>query len=436
MNARWGPAVGACIAVVLALPPPAVAGTQSTVRVSERATGHDANQNSSWSSVSADGRFVAFSSYASNLVAHDTNETSDIFVRDLVTGSVRRVSVASDGTQADSASFHPSISADGDVIAFQSSATNLVAGDTEAHADVFVHVVSTGQTLRVSVGRHGGGANDDSVEPAISGNGRVVTFGSVATNLVSEPVNATGLCCDIFVRDLTTGRTSLAAPMLDGTGSSDSFAPVLSYSGRDVAFGSWGCSMVRHMPCEDESNVFERDMVTGRMRLVTRSFDGRVAYGCGANPAISADGTLIAFTSDGGNVVAGDTNSANDVFVRNLATGVTTRVSVTSKGAQTNGALGRVTMSGDGRFIVFQSDSWNIVAGDSNLVSDVFVHDMRTGKTTRSSVSSSGAQADGFSANAAISADGSLIAFESDATNLVANDSNRTTDIFGRLMVR
>jgi len=423
------------IALAIATPTTALASKATTIRVSQSRSGGNPNGNSSWPSISSNGRFVAFSSYASNLVAHDTNATSDVFVRDVLNGTTTRVSVASSGAQADGASFTPSISADGNAVAFQSFATNLVPGDTEGHADIFVHYRSTGKTIRVSVARGGGGANDDSLQPAISADASTVAFSSVATNLVAQPVNATGLCCDIFVRNLVTRVTTLADRMLDGTGSADSFSPTLSATGRFVAFGSWGCSLVKGIPCLDESNVFVWDVSARKMTLVTRATTGGVADGCGANPAISADGTLVAFTSDGGNLIPNDTNSANDVFLRNLTTGQTRRVSVTSKGAQTNGALGRVTMSSDGRLIAFQSDAWNIVPNDSNLVSDIFAHDMQTGKTTRVSVSSSGAQADAFSANAAISGDGTSIVFESDADNLVPADTNFTTDIFLHALV-
>jgi len=134
--------------------------------------------------------------------------------------------------------------------------------------------------------------------------------------------------------------------------------------------------------------------------------------------------------SDGGDLVSSDTNSAYDVFERNLATKHTGRVSVTSHGAQINGANGRVTMSSDGRYVAFQSDAWNIVPGDSNLVSDIFLRDNQTTKTIRVSIASNGAQADAFSATAAISRDGSLIAIETDADKLAPTDTNLTTDIY------
>jgi Tol biopolymer transport system component len=292
--------------------------------------------------------------------------------------------------------------------------------------------MSTGQTIRVSQRPSGTGANRDSIEPSISADGKVVAFSSLAHNLVPQKVDATGLCCDIFVSKLATGHISLGDPMRSGGGASDSFLPVLSANGRYLAFGSWGCGIATHIECLDESNVYELDRKTGTMSLVSRAYSGTVGFGCGANPAISADGTKVAFISDGDNLVRHDTNGAYDVFLRDMTTGITERVSVTSKGAQTNGGLGRVTMSGDGRYVVFGSDAWNIVSGDENGVSDIFVHDDRTGKTFRASVSSAGVEANGYSADATISADGRLVVFESDASNLAGKDKNLTTDIYGR----
>jgi Tol biopolymer transport system component len=423
---------GGC-ALFVSVASPAAAAQRLTFRVSEASGSGDPVANSSWPSVSSDGRYIAFSSWASNLVAGDTNDASDIFVRDVQTGTTTRVSVSSNGTQANGSSFTPSIAADGDAVAFRSDATNLVSGDTEGHTDIFVHVISTGVTTRVSQTTTGVGANDDSSEPAISGDGKFVAFSSIATNLVSASVNASGICCDIFVHTMANGRNRLGDPMMGGGGASDSFLPVLSATGRYLAFASWGCNIAPDVECLDESNVYERDMQSGTMTLVTRAYSGSVGLGCGANPAISADGTKVAFISDGANLVPGDTNGAYDVFERDLTTGITTRVSVTSQGHQTNGGLGRVTMSADGRLVVFQSDAWNLVPNDDNQVQDIFIHDLRSGKTRRVSVSSAGTEADAYSADAAISADGRTVAFESDADDLIASDQNGTTDIFARV---
>ena len=254
--------VVAICAAGASLAPAAWAAQGTTVRVSVAAGGGDTSANSNWPSVSADGRYVAFSSWADNLVPNDANGESDVFVRDLQTGTTRLASVASDGTQANGASFTPSISADGDVVAFRSDATNLVANDTEGQTDVFVHTMSTGRTIRVSQKPSGLGANRDSIEPAISANGKVVAFSSLAHNLVPQPVDATGLCCDIFVSHLATGHITLGDPMLTGGGASDSFLPVLSATGRYLAFGSWGCGIAKDIECLDESNVYELDLKT------------------------------------------------------------------------------------------------------------------------------------------------------------------------------
>jgi Tol biopolymer transport system component len=217
---------------------PASASSGTTVRASEARGGQDATRNSSWPSVSDDGRFVAFSSWASNLVPHDLKDSSDIFIRDLLTSTTTRVSVDSNGSEANGSSFTPSISADGNVVAFRSDATNLVASDTEGHTDVFVHTISTGSTVRASQRPSEVGADRDSSEPAISANGHVVAFSSQARNLVGVRVNVTGLCCDIYVHNLATGHNRLGDPMQNGHGASDSFGPVLSATGRYLAFGS------------------------------------------------------------------------------------------------------------------------------------------------------------------------------------------------------
>ena len=426
--------VASIVVVAVFAASPAFAAHGSNVRVTVAADGGDPDSSANWPSVSADGRYVAFSSWADNLVPNDLNNSSDVFVRDLVTGTTRLVSVASDGTQANDSSFTPSISGDGDVIAFQSYASNLVPNDTEGHVDVFVHVMSTGETMRISQRRSGVGANDDSREPAISANGKVVSFSSVASNLVAANVNTTGLCCDIFVHTIATGANQLGDPMLDGDGASDSFLSVLSSTGRYVAFLSWGCFLVTNIPCLDESNVYELDMKTGEMQLVSRSYSGKVGFGCGANPAISADGSVVAFISDGDNIVRHDTNGAYDVFVRDMTAGVTQRASVTSKEQQTNGGLGRIGISGDGTLVTFQSDAWNIVPDDGNTWQDIFLRDVARGKTYRVSLSAAGGDTNAYSANAAISADGSTVVFESDASNVVKPDRNFSTDIFARLL--
>jgi Tol biopolymer transport system component len=172
--------------------------TGRTTRVSVSSRERQANAGSQQASISADGRYVAFVSFASNLVAGDTNGTWDVFMRDTAKGKTTRVSVSSGGQQGNDQSGTPSISADGRYVAFYSYASNLVAGDTNGKADVFVRDTVTGRTTRVSVSSRERQGNGYSYEPSISTDGRYVAFYSLASNLVAGDTNTAG---DIFVRD-------------------------------------------------------------------------------------------------------------------------------------------------------------------------------------------------------------------------------------------
>src|SRR5439155_952149 len=291
------------------------AGAQTTVRVSVASDGTEGNDVSLGSALSADGRFVAFDSAATDLVAGDTNGVSDVFVHDRQTGTTERVSVASVGRSEersrghDTIAFRPPLPADGRVAAFVGFANNLVASDTNGPTHVVVPDRQTGTTERVSVASGGG---------------------------------------------------------TQGNGESSGF----------FAF-----------------------------------------------PALSADGRFVAFQSDATNLVAGDTNGTTDVFVHDRQTATTERVSV-------NGFSAGPALSADGRFVAFHSTGSNLVAGDTNGATDVFVHDRQTGTTERVSGASDGTQGNDASAGPALSADGGLVAFHSSATNLVAGDANGAYDVF------
>src|SRR6266446_1314542 len=245
------------------------AGAQTTERVSVTSGGTEGNGASLGSALSADGRFVAFDSAATDLVAGDTNGVSDVFVHDRQTGATERVSVASGGAQGNASSgligfaFPPALSADGRFVAFVSYATNLVPGDTNGATDVFVHDRQTGMTERVSVASDGTQANNASSYPALSADGRFVAFQSDATNLVAGDTNG---ATDVFVHDRQTGTTERVSVASGGT----------------------------------QGNGFS------------------------AGPALSADGRFVAFHDTATNLVAGDTNGASDVFVHELTVSTTT----------------------------------------------------------------------------------------------------------------
>ena len=418
---------------------PAPAG--ATTRVSVGAGGTQAHGHSALTVISANGRYVAFSSGASNLVAGDTNGVEDVFVRDRVSGVTTRVSVATDGTQANGGtggSSAPAISADGRYVAFFSYASNLVAGDTIGVGDVFVHDRVTGATTRVSIATDGAQANSDSVTsgdnetPSISADGRYVAFHSWASNLVAGDTN---FAPDTFVRDRVTGTTTRVSVATGGSqANGGSYQPAISTDGRYVVFYSAASNLVAG-DTNGTSDVFVRDRVSGATTRASVATGGSQANGFSGRVAISADGRYVAFFSDATNLVAGDTNGRVDAFVRDRVAGTTARVSIATGGAQANNSVQAVypaAISADGRYVAFGSWASNMVAGDTNGKQDVFVRDRVAGTTTRVSVATSGAQANSDSFVGTISGNGRYVAFWSQSSNLVDGDTNGKQDVFVR----
>jgi Tol biopolymer transport system component len=346
------------------------AGTSE--RVSVGPGGVEANSNSFGSAITADGRFVAFESRAENPVAGDTNGEFDVFVRDRQGGVTERVSVLPGGGQPDGGSFAPAISADGRFVAFLSRATNLVAGDTNGEVDVFVHDRQTGATKRVSVGPGGAQADGQSLPPAISADGLFVAFDSPATNLVADDTNSAD---DVFVHDLgsgTTRRVSVGPGGVQGTDHSND--PALAPLGRFVTFTSSAVNLVTKDTNRGRPDVFVHDLRTGVTRLVSRRTGGVQGNEFSSEPVISGRGRFVAFTSYASNLVPGDTNEQGDIFVRDRPNGTTVRVNLGPGGAQAQGAnSGQPAISADGRVVAFWSEAANLVPGDTNGMGDVFV---------------------------------------------------------------
>jgi Tol biopolymer transport system component len=409
---------------------------QSTTRVSVDSSGLQSNGTSGDPAVaiSADGRFSVFNSAASNLVAGDTNLVRDVFVHDLLTGATERVNVDSTGAQANGdTQIDASISGDGRYVAFDSLATNLVPGDTNGVQDVFVRDRLLGTTTRVSVGAGGVQGNAFSQWASISSDGRYVAFASAATNLVTGDTNSS---TDVFVRDLVAGTTVRASVTSAGAQvSGNSTWPRISLDGRCVAFRNVSAGLVAG-DTNGVQDVFVRDLIAGtteRASVDSGGVQGNAASAFDGGIALSGDGRYVAFESGASNLVAGDTNAAVDVFLRDRQVGTTERVSVGAGAAQGNSVSRLPSISYDGRFVAFYSLASNLVASDFNSSGDVFVRDRASpGTTTLASLTTGGAQGGAQSATPAISASGRFVAFSSLAGNLVAGDNNGVQDVFVR----
>jgi Tol biopolymer transport system component len=311
--------------------------------------------------------------------------------------------------------------------AFRSSADNLVTGDTNARSDVFVRDLVLGTTLRASTRTTGAESNGNSSQAALSDDGRFVAFASDATDLVT---GATTVIKRVYLKDLSTGAVELvsgAAPGVQADGMCT--YPCLSSDARLVAFSSNATNLVA-----GDSNAkfdsFVRDRLTGTLERVSTASNGAQSDGDAHDPALSGDGRYVVFWSLASNLVAGDTNNAADVFLKDRVSGATTRISRGWNGAQAAGGSGTPAITRDGRYIAFSSDATNIVQGDVNGQSDLFVFDRALGTAELASRSSAGVQADQVSGWPSLSDDARSVAFESFATNLVPADGNASGDIF------
>ncbi|MET0918007.1 MAG: hypothetical protein ABWY07_06230 [Burkholderiales bacterium] len=396
-------------------------------RVSSAADGVQANDTSFNPAISGDGRFVAFGSLASNLVLELPNVVQDIFVKDLQTGAIVRASTSANGVQGNDTSVDPSITADGRLVAFASGATNLVPNDLNFVADVFVKDLTTGAIVRASTSASGVEANNSSSDAAISAGARFVAFGSLASNLT---VGDRNVASDIYVKDLLTGALVIASSDSSGISSvGGSAQPSISGDGQLVAFSSRAFDLVPGFNGA-VPGILLKDLSSGTVALASTAADGRQANDSSFEPSLSTDGHFLAFGSLASNLVLGDTNAASDIFVKDLQTGAIVRASTAADGTEANNASDLSQISPDGHFVVFRSFASNLVPDDTNAAADTFVKDLVTGAIARVSVGANGQQANDNSFGAAISADAGVVAFLSSASNLLPLENNVVPDVF------
>ena len=379
--------------------------------------------------VSDDGRYLVYTSSASNLVpGADTNgSATDVYWYDRVTGQTVRVSQADDGTQGDKASSAPSISGDGTIVAFQSDADNLVPGDTNGKTDVFIASPISNQVALLSQTIDGVEGNGNSYDIVVSRDFQWAVFVTDATNLFNDQQPNFS---DVVLEDLLTGAfTVVSADATGHQGAGNATAQSISDDGRYVTFLSDAPDLLPG-GVAGQTDVYVKDMVTGDLTRVSSGVGGATADGPSSDPSISGDGSKIVFASEADNLIDGDTNGVSDVFVADRASGVIRRVSQTPAGDGGNSVSETPSISQDGRYVAFASFSSNLVDNDTNQHEDVFLADLQAGTITLISAAPDDTGADGASTFATISGSGRVVAFTSQASNLSADDVNQFGDVF------
>jgi Tol biopolymer transport system component len=343
--------------------------TGTTTRLSVAADGSPADGSSGSPQISGDGRYITFISFATNLVAgpQRTEIGYDVYLLDRLNGTLDRISESPDGRPGNGDNYNPTISADGRYVAFQSYATNLVPG--VPGGNVLIYDRTTGQLSPVSVAADGTTKESGGFSPSISENGRYVAFVAFTDALVPGDTNGVG---DVYVRDRTAGTTTRASVADDGSQiPGDSRGGEVSNNGR-VIFWSDDTTVVPGDE-NGASDTFVRDLAAGTTTLVTTSSDGTQGDGYSVGTDITPNGRYVLFYSSATNLIEGDSNAADDVFRKDLQTGTTTLVSRRSNGAQGNNASVNGNITPNGKIVVYGSDATNLAPGDTNGLTDVYI---------------------------------------------------------------
>lgn len=384
--------------------------------------------------MSGDGRYVVFWSEATNLVPDDTNGSPDVFVHDRETAETVRANVTAAGEQVNGAAYAPSISGNGRYVVFYSFANNLVPNDTNGRTDVLRKDLVTGDIELVSIGADGSGANGSSIlsgqAPAISDDGRYVVYASLATNVVPGTPGLTR-ANHIFLRDMQAGTNHLISQASDGTPATEtSQTPVISGDGRVVAFESR--TAYEAIDTNGVMDIYAREWQKGTTRLVSVDNEGQAAAGGAWRPRANHDGSVISFDSSSPDLVPRDQGGISpDVFVRDMNAQRTEKVSVSDTAAPPDDVAFRSSISADGRFVSYWSSATNFVSGKTTSYGDVFVRDRLLGLSELVSLGPNGL-GNGTSQLPGLSGDATAVSFMSSADNLVAGDSNAATDVFAR----
>jgi uncharacterized repeat protein (TIGR01451 family) len=393
------------------------------------ATGVASNGEGLVASVSADGTMVAYFATATNLHPADVEPGPDVYVKSVRTGEVILASRASSGAKGNGESRLPAISADGTRVAFISEATNLHPAGVPG---VYVKDLRTGAVELASATAAGVPANAGADRVVLSADGRRVAFSTPATNLHPKDTVAD---FDVYVKDLDDGRLLLASLSASGekrTGLFGSLAPSLSDDGTRVAFHSDAAGL-HPADTDDTGDVFVRDLQTGQLMLVSTNDLGAKGNAQSTGPSLSGSGAKVAFVSYATNFDPAVTvNGLAALYVKDLATGDLSLASRNAAGDLIHGGLSAPSMSADATRIAFSASSTNAHPADADAVSDVFVKDLATGHVFLASTSTAGVKGNGESYPAVLSSDGSTVAFRSNATNLHPADTDSASDVYAK----
>jgi Tol biopolymer transport system component len=411
----------------------ALANPGDTIRVSVSSSGAEGDDEVDvgyWNNMSADGRFFVFSSYATNMVAGDTNGNQDVFVHDRLTGTTVRASVDADGAEHAGASYcnAPTISNDGRFVVFDTDGGwASIPGDDNFLPDVYLKDLTTGALTWVSQGVGGVAGDAQSFSGWVSGDGNFVAFESTSTNLIESDTNNLE---DVFRWQRSNGTIVRASVDASGNqANGDSFAAGISYDGRYICFDSNAINLVT-----GDNNflddTFRKDMNTGEVLIASVPVGGgENAGGQTLNHGMSQDGNRVCFLSDD---PTNRTGTRRNGMIRDIAAGVTYKGSVGDGNVEVpGGSVGSIAISPDGLYFSFRASSDGYVAGDTNGVNDAFVLEIATGRVQIGSVDSAGNSHNGTTAAfTTVSNGGRFQSFYSDADNLVPNDTNGFVDQF------
>lgn len=409
------------------------AGAQTSLQLkkaSNSASGGDADDANYRPAVSGNGRFVVYSSDATNIIENDVNGFTDIFLYDRLNGKTELVSITSFGEQlnAGSSLFNNSVSDDGRYIAFTTTATNISFESTNGLMLAYVHDRVSGMTTLVSKSSGGAIPNSSCTRARISGDGRFIIYSSTATNLANDVDDTNDT--DIFVYDRDTGNTECASVNAAGKSpvGAAAFSSV-SADGRFVTFQS-ACDTLDANDTHIGNDIFIRDRQLGSTTLISAGAGG-AADGASDESVVSGDGSFVVFRSNATNLISGTTVAANNhLYLWKRADGSVSLVTKAFGGGAASAGGSLCDISESGRFVVFRSTATNIMNIAQTQSAHLYLYDRVNDTFSRASDTIGGTEANGDVSDPSISNDGSVVAYVSNANNLSPNDQNSDYDIF------